>query len=315
MTHPPPLFPYWHFPATQWAQLYKDNAPPPLSEKEIIALRGFGETVSLKEVEMIYMPLAHLLLLYFEASKTLFSATNDFLGLEKKVPYVIGIAGSVAVGKSTTSRILLRLLERLQPNANVSLMTTDGFLHPNKELEDMGLMDKKGFPKSFRLKPLLTFLTSLKAGESNLTIPLYSHILYDVEKNKTQTIHTPDILIIEGLNLLQTPLLPKRPDNPPFVSDFIDFSIYLDASPNHIKDWYVTRFLSLRQTAFSQKNAYFSSYKDLDDQEAKYTATKIWNDINLVNLKTNIEPTKTRADLILHKDKAHKIDEVWLRKI
>lgn len=309
-----PPSPYRHFSATAWGKL-RDDTPLPLTEEEVVGLRGRGETVSIAEVEQIYLPLSRLLNLYAEGVQTLHGATNAFLGNTQKVPYIIGVAGSVAVGKSTTSRILKELLARWPSHPKVELVTTDGFLHPNKTLEERGLADRKGFPESFDLAGLRKFLTNVKSGEKGLQAPIYSHIIYDVVPDQYLEVDQPDILIVEGLNVLQ----PARPDDAsegiPFVSDFFDFSIFIDAEPAVIEEWYVERFLGLRQTAFSQPDAYFSRYADLDDVDADRVAREIWKLINLRNLEENILPTRWRADLVLHKTADHTIDQVSLRKI
>ena len=309
-----PPSPYRHFSATAWGKL-RDDTPLPLTEEEVVGLRGRGETVSIAEVEQFSLPLSRLLNLYAEGVQTLHGATNAFLGSTKKVPYIIGVAGSVAVGKSTTSRILKELLARWPSHPKVELVTTDGFLHPNKTLEERGLADRKGFPESFDLAGLRKFLTNVKSGEKGLQAPIYSHIIYDVVLDQYLEVDQPDILIVEGLNVLQ----PARPDDAsegiPFVSDFFDFSIFIDAEPAVIEEWYVERFLGLRQTAFSQPDAYFSRYADLDDVDADRVAREIWKLINLRNLEENILPTRWRADLVLHKSADHTIDQVSLRKI
>ena len=309
-----PPSPYRHFSATAWGKL-RDDTPLPLTEEEVIGLRGRGETVSIAEVEQIYLPLSRLLNLYAEGVQTLHGATNAFLGNTQKVPYIIGVAGSVAVGKSTTSRILKELLARWPSHPKVELVTTDGFLHPNKTLEERGLADRKGFPESFDLAGLRKFLTNVKSGKKSLQAPTYSHIIYDVVPDQYFEVDQPDILIVEGLNVLQ----PARPDDAsegiPFVSDFFDFSIFIDAEPAIIEEWYVERFLGLRKTAFSQPDAYFSRYADLDDVDADRVAREIWKLINLRNLEENILPTRWRADLVLHKSADHTIDQVSLRKI
>lgn len=311
-----PLSPYRRFSAEEWGAL-RDDTPLPLSDEEIIALRGRGETISRAEAEQIYLPLARLLSLYVEATQGLFAATGNFLGRkagEKKVPFIIGVGGSVAVGKSTVSRILCALLSRRDNHPKVQLVTTDGFLLTNKMLEERGLMERKGWPESFDLTALKKFLTAVKSGEANLRVPLYSHIKYDVT-NETAVIDRPDILIVEGLNVLRPARMQKEGREIPFVSDFFDFSIYLDADTAHIREWYIARFLELRQTAFAAPDAYFSRYKDLDDEAARKTAHDIWTRINQSNLENNILPTRGRADLILRKNKTHRIDEVLLRKI
>ena len=309
-----PPSPYRHFSASAWGKL-RDDTPLPLTEEEVVGLRGRGETVSIAEVEQIYLPLSRLLNLYAEGVQTLHGATNAFLGNTQKVPYIIGVAGSVAVGKSTTSRILKELLARWPNHPKVELVTTDGFLHPNKTLEERGLADRKGFPESFDLAGLRKFLTNVKSGEKGLQAPIYSHIIYDVVPDQYLEVDQPDILIVEGLNVLQPARQDDASEGIPFVSDFFDFSIFIDAEPAVIEEWYVERFLGLRQTAFSQPDAYFSRYADLDDVDADRVAREIWKLINLRNLEENILPTRWRSDLVLHKSADHTIDQVFLRKI
>ena len=306
--------PYRYFSATEWGKLRKDT-PLLLSEQELARLRGYGETISLEEVKQIYLPLSQLLNFYVRMNQELSEVTNMFLGQSKKIPYIICIAGSVAVGKSTTSRILKTLLSRWSNHPNVALVPTDGFLFSNKVLEKRGLMDSKGFPESFDLSALLTFLTLVKGGEMNLIAPVYSHIYYDIRPDQQLHISSPDILIIEGLNVLQPASLKVEGLEIPYVSDFFDFSIYIDADENVIKEWYIDRFLSLRHTGFREKGAYFRRYASLDDEEARQVATDIWERINYVNLKKNILPTRGRADLILQKSEDHKIDNILLRRI
>ena len=308
------ISPYRSFSADEWGRLRKD-AELTLTETELEKLRGLGETISLAEVEEIYLPLSRLLNLYVEATQKLYGATNRFLGREAKVPFIIGIAGSVAVGKSTTSRILREMLARWPSHPKVDLITTDGFLFPNAILEERGLMQRKGFPESFDLRRLRRFLADVKSGLSEAHAPVYSHIAYDILADEKVTVAQPDILIVEGLNVLQPALLAGEGTEIPFVSDYFDFSIYIDADQRIVQRWYVERFMSLRETAFRQPGAYFQRYAGLDDQEAEATASDIWTRINLKNLQENILPTRPRADLILHKDADHAIDRVLLRKI
>lgn len=307
------LSPYRRFTAEEWGR-FRADTPLSLSEAEIFRLRGHGETVAEEEVEQIYLPLSRLLNMYVAATQNLFAVTSNFLGREKKVPYIIGVAGSVAVGKSTTSRILRELLARWKNHPQVQLITTDGFLMPNETLEKRGLMERKGFPESFDQTALKQFLTAVKSGEMNVEAPVYSHIIYDVTDEKIM-IEQPDILIVEGLNVLQPAMLKEEGREIPFVSDFFDFSIYLDAEKNNIREWYIQRFLDLRKPSFSMPGAYFARYKDLNDDEARAVALDIWERINQVNLENNILPTRGRADLILTKNAGHRIDEVLLRKI
>ena len=306
--------PYRQFTADEWGRLRKD-AELTLTEGELEKLRGSGETVSLAEVEEIYLPLSRLLSLYVEAAQGLYGATNRFLGSAKKVPFIIGVAGSVAVGKSTTSRILREMLARWPSHPKVDLITTDGFLMSNAQLEARQLMQRKGFPESFDLRRLRRFLADVKSGMDEVAAPVYSHIAYDILPDESVTVSQPDILIVEGLNVLQPALLAKEGNEIPFVSDYFDFSIYIDAKAETIRRWYVERFMSLRQTAFRQPGAYFQRYADLDDAAAEETAIDIWTRINLKNLEENVLPTRGRADLILHKRDDHHIDRVMLRKI
>ena len=311
----PDFSPYRHFTAVEWGKLRADT-PLTLSEDELADLRGRGERVSLGEVSEIYLPLSRLLNLYVAATQDLYGITSDFLGRKyNKVPYIVGIAGSVAVGKSTTARILQALLARWPNHPKVDLITTDGFLYPNAVLEERGLMQRKGFPESFDIKRLLGFLSDVKAGCARAIAPVYSHFSYDVLPDEQIVIEQPDILIVEGLNVLQS-WKPAAGDEPqPFVSDFFDFSIYLDADEEDIRTWYIERFQSLRRTSFQDPKAYFHRYAHLSDAESARTADQIWTSINLANLHANILPTKQRADLILRKGSDHAIKEVLLRKL
>jgi len=307
--------PYRQFTAAEWGRLRKDT-PLPLTESELEELKGFGERISLDEVSEIYLPLSRLINLYVREMQELSRVTSDFLGhAEAKVPYIIGIAGSVAVGKSTSARIMRTLLARWPNHPKVDLITTDGFLFPNRVLEERGLMGRKGFPESFDGRRLIQFLSDVKAGMRNVKAPIYSHFSYDVLPDEFIDVDQPDILIVEGLNVLQ-PWKPADGEDPqPFVSDFFDFSIYLDADEASIRRWYIERFLSLRSTSFPNPNAYFHRFAKLSDDEAIATATDIWTSINLANLRKNILPTRQRAQAILRKGEDHRIHEVQLRKI
>ena len=309
------LSPYRHFEREEWAHLRADT-PLTLDEADLERLRGLNDPVSLEEVVKIYLPLSRLLSLYVEATQGLFRVTNSFLGGEgAKVPFVIGIAGSVAVGKSTTARILRALLSRWSSSPKVDLVTTDGFLYPNGVLAREGLMRRKGFPESYDLPALLDFLASIKAGKGAVEAPVYSHLVYDVVPGETITIDRPDILILEGLNVLQTSKLPKNGQGLPFVSDFFDFSIYLDAEDELLHQWYVERFMRLRETAFRNPQSYFHRYAQITEAEAEKTADDLWTNINLINLHDSIRPTRPRADLVLTKGPDHRIASVDLRKL
>jgi type I pantothenate kinase len=309
------LSPYRVFTRATWAQLREDT-PMTLTPDEVTRLRSLHDRLDMREVEEIYLPLSRLLSLYVAATQRLFRAQQKFLGTEdSKLPYIIGVAGSVAAGKSTTARVLQALLARWTNVPKVDLITTDGFLYPNAILEREGLMDKKGFPESYDLPALLRFLSDIKAGRRPVRAPVYSHLLYDVMPNQWVEIDRPDILIVEGLNVLQTGRPPKDGKAIPYVSDFFDFSVYLDADEEVLRGWYVDRFLTLRGTAFADPKSYFHRYSTLSDAEAIATATSIWNRINLVNLYESILPTRQRADLILTKGESHLVGEVALRRL
>ena len=309
------LSPYRVFSRAQWAAK-RDGTPMTLQSDEVTRLRSLNDRLDIAEVEEIYLPLSRLLSLYVAATQRLFLAQQNFLGTEDaKMPYIIGVAGSVAVGKSTTARVLQALLARWPNVPKVDLVTTDGFLYPNAILEREGLMEKKGFPDSYDLPALLRFLTDIKAGRRPVRAPVYSHLVYDVMPNRWIEIDRPDILIVEGLNVLQAGSPPKDGKAIPYVSDFFDFSIYLDADEDVLLSWYVNRFLTLQGTAFRDPKSYFHRYATLSDAEAVATATSIWTRINLVNLRENILPTRQRADLILKKVESHLVEEVALRRL
>lgn len=307
--------PYIIFSRDEWANLGFGTTLS-LSENEVIALRGLNEPMSLEEVRDVYLPISRLLDLYISATKKLFNATNTFLGKKNiKVPFIIGVAGSVAVGKSTTSRILQALLSKWSKNISVSLVNTDGFLLSNNELESKNLMDRKGFPESYNLSKLLNFLNEVKSGKENVEAPVYSHLLYDNLPDEYITVNKPDILIIEGLNVLQPAPLPQNGNAIPYVSDYFDFSIFVDSDHTYIQKWYVERFLKLKSTAFKQPDAYFKKYSNLTDNEAIKVANELWNKINYVNLIENILPTRQRASLIIRKSANHYVDQISLRKL
>ena len=309
------LSPYRVFSRAEWAALREDT-PMTLTSDEVTRLRSLNDRLDMAEVEDIYLPLSRLLALYVVATQRLFRAQQNFLGTEDvKMPYVIGVAGSVAAGKSTTARVLQALLARWTNTPKVDLVTTDGFLFPNAVLEREGLMERKGFPESYDLPALLRFLSDVKAGRRPARAPIYSHLVYDVMPNHWIEVNRPDILVVEGLNVLQTGRLPKDGAAIPFVSDFFDFSVYLDADVDVLKQWYVDRFLTLRGTAFRDPKSYFHRYAGLTDAEAVGTASAIWESINLVNLHENILPTRQRADLILKKGESHLVEDVALRRL
>jgi type I pantothenate kinase len=308
--------PYRTFARDEWARL-RAETPLTLTAEEVLRLQSLNDPISLDEVIAIYLPLSRLLSLYVAATQGLFKATQRFLLAENegKVPYIIGLAGSVAVGKSTTARVLKALLARWPNTPKVDLVTTDGFLLPNAELTRLGLMERKGFPESYDTTALLRFLAEIKAGQRNVRAPLYSHLVYDVLPGEATIIDRPDILIVEGLNVLQPARLPKDGTAIPFVSDFFDFSIYIDASEEDLQSWYVDRFLTLRHTAFRDPKSFFRRYAELSEAEAITIAEGLWGRINLPNLRENIVPTRQRASLILRKGASHRIEEVALRRL
>ena len=307
--------PYLTLSRAEWAE-QRRGTPMTLSEADVERLGGLSERLSTQEVEEIYLPLSRLLGLYVSKAQDLHMVTSRFLGLKHhKMPFIIGIAGSVACGKSTTARVLKALLARWPDHPHVDLLSTDGFLLPNKVLTERNIMDRKGFPESFDTKKLLAFLAEVKAGTPNVEAPVYSHFAYDILPEEKTVIDRPDILIVEGLNVLQPARMPKSGSAIPFVSDFFDFSIYIDAESADIENWYVKRFWRLRETAFRDPDAYFHKYALLDDQDVEATAKHIWRTINLKNLEENILPTRQRADLILKKAPNHAVETVHIRKL
>jgi type I pantothenate kinase len=304
VTHPR----YLDFDRADWASL-RGRTPLTLTEDEIEKLSGISVNLDIDMVEETFLPLSRLLNLYVQGSQLLSSVTDTFLGTQPRpTPFIIGVAGSVAVGKSTIARVLEALLARWPHHPKVDLVTTDGFLYPNAVLQERGLMERKGFPESYDRAALLEFVALAAAGEEHLEIPVYSHIRYDIVEGETRVISQPDILIVEGLNVLQAG------GSGAFVSDYFDFSIFVDADIEDIQRWYVDRFLALQQTAFTQPDAYFRRYSELSHDEAVGVARKIWETINAVNLKENILPTRDRASLILEKASDHSVRRVRLRR-
>ncbi len=301
---------YLTFDREQWAVL-RAQMPLTLTEKELEAMRGINDRIDLEEVATVYLPLTRLLNLYVAATQNLHRVSATFLGkMAPKMPYVIGVAGSVAVGKSTSARILQALLMRWPEHPRVELVTTDGFLYSNAVLEERGLMNRKGFPESYDTKRLLQFVRNVKAGTPEVSAPVYSHVIYDVLPDKEEIVRQPDILIVEGLNVLQVGNATTD-----FVSDYFDFSIYIDAREKDVEAWFTERFQTLRKTIFQDPNSFFKHFADFTEEQAIALAHEIWTNINGKNLKENIEPTRARASLVLHKGADHKVDAVHLRKL
>jgi type I pantothenate kinase len=305
------MTPFVELDRADWSELAQ-NTRLPLQETEIVQLRGLGEPLDMREVEEVYLPLSRLLNLYVGGTQHLHRATRDFLGERaQSTPFVIGVAGSVAVGKSTIARLLRELLSRWDDTPRVELITTDGFLHPNAELERRGLLERKGFPESYDRRALLRFVTAVKSGAPEVRAPFYSHLRYDIVPDAEIVVRRPDVLIVEGLNVLQ----PAGGGNRLAVSDLFDFSVYVDARTHDIARWYEERFLTLQRGAFANPRSYFHRYSELSEEEARERAASIWARINEPNLVQNIRPTRSRAKLVLRKDADHTVRSVLLRKL
>lgn len=307
------MSPYLSFARHQWSEL-RNSVTMTLSEHDLQELQGINESLTMQEAVEIYLPLARLLNLYVEARQSRNGVLNQFLGHHRKAPpFIIGIAGSVAVGKSTTARLLKALLSRWPNHPKVELVTTDGFLYPNAILQQRNIMHKKGFPESYDIKRLVQFVSDVKSGVENVRAPIYSHLTYDITDNE-KIVDKPDVLIIEGLNVLQSGMDYPHDPHRVFISDFLDFSIYVDADAKLIEKWYIERFMKFRLGAFQKPESYFNHYTQLTEHEARAKAQYIWQSINGKNLLENILPTKDRAQLILRKGQDHNVEQIFLRK-
>ncbi|CAB4558345.1 MAG: type I pantothenate kinase [Actinobacteria bacterium] len=305
------LSPFNEISREDWAAL-GNSTELPLTGSEIQQIRGLGDFLDIKEVRDVYLPLSRLLNLYVAEHQQLHQVTGDFLGQRTgRVPFIIGVAGSVAVGKSTISRLLKELLSRWEGTPRVEMITTDGFLYPNAELERRGIMSRKGFPESYDRLALLKFVADIKSGAPSVSAPVYSHLVYDIVPGETNTVNNPDVLIVEGLNVLQSP----GAGQDLALSDFFDFKIYVDAETENISQWFLARFDQLRETAFTNPASYFHKYAEMPYEKALATANEIWATINLPNLIENILPTRTRATLVLQKGSQHAVERVLLRKL
>lgn len=309
------LSPFAVYSAQEWSTL-SDGRPAPISEKDLANLRSVGDATSLSEVDQIYLTVSRILSAHARATRHLYKKRASFLPqVKERTPFVIAIAGSVAVGKSTTARLIQELIRRWLNTPHVDLVTTDGWLYPNAELERRGIMHRKGFPESYDRAAMLRFLSDVKSGQKDVTAPVYSHLKYDIDPDQTVTISQPDVLIFEGLNVLQSRAADTSDTPTPLASDHFDFSIYVDAYEPHIKSWYVNRFLALRETAFRNPASHFNRWANLTDAQATDRASELWDTINAVNLSENIRPTRPRANLILRKGEDHLINRIALRRL
>lgn len=307
--------PYVELDRDDWARL-RNTQPMSLNAADLDRLSGLNEPINLREVEEVYLPISRLLNFYVGAMSGLHRVTSSFLGERPaKTPFIIGVAGSVAVGKSTTARVLRELLSRWEDTPHVELVTTDGFLLPNEILKERGLLERKGFPESYDRRALIRFVSEVKSGKPEVTAPVYSHLTYDIVPDKKIVVHQPDVLIVEGLNVLQPSTATTERRSTLALSDFFDFSVYVDARERDIRKWYVNRFLSLRETAFADPNSYFHRFASFTDEEAVDMATKVWESINYPNLVDNIAPTRGRATLVMRKAPDHTVQQVLLRKL
>lgn len=307
--------PYVTLQRRAWAEL-SDATEIDLDEETLARLRGIGDPTSALDIEEVYRPLCQLLHLYMVNTGRLYAQNSSFLNLDvRRTPFVIGVAGSVAVGKSTVSRVLQELLSRAPGNPKVDLITTDGFLYPNAELQRRGLLERKGFPESYNRRALLQFVMDVKSGEPKVLAPVYSHMVYDIVADEYIVVESPDILIIEGLNVLQPARVEADGRSGLAVSDFFDFSVFVDAEEGHIKQWFLNRFMELRRTAFTDERSYFRVYSELSDQEALTLGSQVWDTINGPNLRQNVAPTRERATAILVKGSDHMVDSIRIRKV